>query len=187
MPKSSPEPDSGFVVWMEGFPGAGKSTLSKSVASALADRGWPVEVLDGEDVRAQFFPELGYTRKDRETHARRVSTLAKTLARHGVIVLVAMITPYETSRQAARATVGTRFAEVWLECPIDICRKRDPRGWYQKTREGKVKRFTGVDDPFEEPLSPDLVVDTSEKSVSACTQQVLKFLESRGVGPGGPS
>jgi adenylylsulfate kinase len=186
MPRPAPSTEPGYVVWMEGFPGSGKSTLSKAVASALAEHGWPTEVLDGEDVRAQFFPELGYSRKDRETHAKRVSVLARMLARHGVVALVAMITPYETSRQAARAAVGERFAEIWLECPIEICRKRDPRGWYQKTREGKVKRFTGVDDPFEEPLSPDLVVDTSERSVAACVQQVLRFLAGRGVGPDGP-
>ena len=166
----------GFVVWIEGLPGAGKSTLSKAVSARIASRGRGVEILDGEAVRGTYFPELGFSRKDREVHARRVSQLARMLARHGVAVVVAMITPYETSRQVARATFGSRFAEVWLNCPIEVCEARDPRGLYRKGHAGALPKMTGIDDPFEEPLSPDLVLDTSRSAVEECTEHVLAHL-----------
>jgi adenylylsulfate kinase len=180
MPRDVNDDGTGFVIWMEGLPGAGKSTLSKAVAEKLASAGWKVEVLDGDEVRRTFFPELGFTRKDREVHARRVSYLARMLARNGPAVLVAMITPYETSRQAARAVEGAKFTEVWLSCPIEICQKRDPSGIYRRTKEGSVHRVTGVDDPFEEPLNPELTVDTSKLDVAASVQEVLGHLAKKG-------
>jgi adenylylsulfate kinase len=168
----------GFVVWMEGLSGAGKTTLSREVATRLRSKGWKAEVLDGDEVRRMFSPELGFSRSDREFHARRVSYVARMLARNGVAVLVAMITPYETSRQAARSEVGTRFTEVWLKCPLEICRQRDPKGIYRRTEEGGVKKMTGVDDPFEEPLNPDLVVDTSTDPVSASADRIVEHLRA---------
>jgi len=177
--RSRPAP--GVVVWIEGLPGAGKTTVSRWLADSLHSAGTPTEILDGEEVRRTFFPELGFTRKDRETQARRVSHFAQILARHVPIVLVAMITPYETSRQAARAAVQVPFIEVWLRCPLEICEKRDPQGLYRKTREGTVKRVTGVDDPFEEPLNPDLIVDTGTASATDCGRRVLDHLASKGL------
>jgi adenylylsulfate kinase len=173
----------GFVVWIEGLPGSGKSTLSKRLADRLRTSGWKVEILDGDEVRAMFSPELGYSRKDREFHARRVSYVARMLARNGVAVLVAMITPYETSRQAARATAGDRFVEVWLSCPVEVCRQRDPKGLYARAAQGGVPRMTGVDDPFEEPLNPDVTVDTSTHSVEASTQAIVEALGRRKLSP----
>ncbi|MFZ1023412.1 MAG: adenylyl-sulfate kinase [Thermoplasmata archaeon] len=170
---------SGFVVWMEGIPGAGKSTLSRATAARLQSAGWDTEVLDGEQVRRMFSPELGFSRSDREMHSRRVSHVAQLLARHGIAVLVAMITPYETSRQAARSEVGARFVEIWLQCPLEICRQRDPQAIYRRTDLGDVPRMTGVDDPFEQPMSADLVVDTSTKSVPVCVDQIVEFLKTR--------
>ena len=170
----------GFVVWMEGLSGSGKTTLSREVAAKLKSLGWRTEILDGDEVRRMFSPELGFSRRDREFHARRVSYVARMLARNGVGVLVAMITPYETSRQAARSEVGARFTEVWLKCPIEVCRQRDPKGIYRRTQEGDVKRMTGVDDPFEEPLNPDLVVDTSTTSIAESTSRILAHLQAIG-------
>jgi adenylylsulfate kinase len=187
MGMSTSESHDGFVVWLEGLSGSGKTTLSREVGSQLRAAGWKVEVLDGDEMRRMFSPELGFSRKDREFHARRVSYVARMLARAGVAVLVAMITPYETSRQAARSEVSARFAEVWLKCPIEVCQQRDPKGIYKRTQEGGVARMTGVDDPFEEPLNPDLVVDTSTASVSECAQRILSCLRSAGfVGPTPP-
>jgi adenylylsulfate kinase len=170
---------SGFVVWIEGIPGAGKSTISRALASRLQTGGWDTEVLDGEEMRRTFSPELGFSRGDRETHSRRVSHVAHLLARHGTAVLVAMITPYETSRQAARSEAGERFVEIWLRCPLEICRQRDPQAIYRRTALGDVARMTGVDDPFEQPMSADLVVDTSTKGVAQCADQILGFLKLR--------
>jgi adenylylsulfate kinase len=182
MTESAPREREGFIVWLEGVPGAGKTTLSRETGARLRSEGWPVEVLDGDEVRRMFSPELGFARKDRELHARRVSYVSRMLARNGVAVLVAMITPYETSRQAARAEVGTtRFTEVWLNCPLEICQRRDPKGIYRQSEQGLVKRMTGVDDPFEEPLNPDLVLDTSTDSVAVSVQKLYDHLRAEGL------
>jgi adenylylsulfate kinase len=173
----------GFVVWMEGLTGSGKTTLSRATAARLRDLGWNAEVLDGDEVRHMFSPELGFSRKDREFHARRVSYVAHLLARNRVAVIVAMITPYETSRQAARSVEGSRFEEVWLRCPIDVCRQRDPNGMYRRAMEGSVTGMTGVDAPFEEPLNPDLIVDTANASVEQSTDRIVEHLRGRGFLP----
>jgi len=181
MASTTPADPGGFVVWFEGLAGSGKTTLSRAAAAQLRARGWKVEVLDGDELRHVFSPELGFTRRDREVHARRVSYVAHLLARNGVAVMVAMITPYETSRQAARSEVGPRFEEVWLECPIEVCQQRDPKGIYRRTAEGAVSHMTGVDDPFEEPLNPELTVDTSVTNVEDATRRVLQHLRDRGL------
>jgi adenylylsulfate kinase len=166
----------GFVLWIEGLPCAGKTTLSNAVADRLRALGDRVQVLDGDEVRRMFSPELGFSRKDREFHARRVSYVARMLASHGVTVIVAMITPYETSRQAARAEVQGRFVEVWLRCPVEVCRARDTKGLYARAGTGGASRVTGVNDPFEEPLNPDLVVDTEHLDIARSTERVLNYL-----------
>jgi adenylylsulfate kinase len=166
----------GFVVWIEGLPGAGKSTLARSVGTELRAQGRKVEILDGDEVRQMFSPELGFSRKDREMHARRVSYVANRLARNGVAVLVSMVTPYETSRQAARGVAEVPFHEVWLKCDPGVLRQRDPKGLYRRTAEGSISRLSGVDDPFEEPLNPDLVIDTSTAPVATCVALVLRVL-----------
>jgi adenylylsulfate kinase len=173
----------GFVCWMEGLSGSGKSTLAKHLAKHLQEQGWKVEVLDGDEVRAGLSPELGFSRKDRETHAHRVSYVARVLSRNGVAVLVSLITPYETSRKAARASVGERFTEVWIKAPIETCQKRDPKGLYKKVQSGHVKQMTGVDDPFEDPTAPDLVVDTSDSPIETSAEQVLAHLRKIGFLP----
>jgi adenylyl-sulfate kinase len=172
--------DQGFVAWIEGLPCAGKTTLSRALAERLRAADRKVEILDGDEVRHMFSPELGFSRKDREFHARRVSYVARMLARNEVAVLVAMITPYETSRQAARATVGSRFDEVWLRCPIEVCRKRDVKGLYRTSVPGGAIKVTGVDDPFEEPLNPDLIVDTANDTVAESTGKIVAHLVGRG-------
>lgn len=171
------------MVWLEGLPASGKTTLSGAVASRLRGIGWDVEVLDGDQIRHAYYPELGFSRKERESHARRVSFMARTLARHGVTVIVAMITPYETSRQAARSEVGGRFQEVWLRCPLEVCKQRDPKGIYRQSGPGFVRHLTGVDDPFEEPLNPDLAVDTANTTVDQATERIMRHLATQGYLP----
>ena len=183
-----PEGSRGFVAWIEGLPCSGKTTLSRTVADRLRAGGQKVEILDGDEVRHMFSPELGFSRKDREFHARRVSYVARMLARNDVAVIVAMITPYETSRQAARATVGDRFTEIWLQCPVEVCRHRDAKGLYRGSGALPGTKVTGLDDPFEEPLNPDLTVDTAVHSVDESTQRILDHLVRRGfVRPPSPS
>ena len=152
--------------------------MSRAVAERLRATGQKVEILDGDEVRQMFSPELGFSRKDREFHARRVSYVARMLARNDVAVLVAMITPYETSRQAARATVGGRFTEIWLKCPVEVCRQRDPKGLYRGSQALHGTKLTGIDDPFEEPLNPDLVLETARTPVDACADRVLELLQA---------
>ncbi|MGA7477263.1 MAG: adenylyl-sulfate kinase [Thermoplasmata archaeon] len=183
MSDTLPQSSVGFVAWIEGLPSSGKTTLSRAVAERLRAAGRKVEILDGDEVRHMFSPELGFSRKDREFHARRVSYVARMLARNDVAVLVAMITPYETSRQAARATVGDRFTEIWLKCPVEVCRQRDPKGLYHGSPELHGTKLTGVDDPFEEPLNPDLTVSTDSESVESGTRRILEHLAQRGFLP----
>lgn len=174
----------GAVVWIEGIPSSGKSTIAQELSKRLQASGFDVQVLDGDEVRHVFSPELGFSRRDRETHARRVSYVAEMLAHHGVTVLVAMITPYETSRQAARSEVHGKFTEVWLRCPVDVCRKRDTKGLYARAARGDLSRFTGVDDPFEEPLNPELVVDTDRLNVAESVDRIVNYLaQHRSVAP----
>jgi adenylylsulfate kinase len=180
MPAGEANGREGFVVWIEGLTGSGKTTLSQAAATYLRDHGWKAEVLDGDELRRMVFPELGWSRKERETHARRVSYVARLLARNGIAVLVAMITPYETSRQAARSVEGARFTEIWLKCPVEICRQRDPSGIYRRSAQGGAPHVTGVDDPFEEPLNPDLVVDTATSPVPVSFEKILAHLRARG-------
>jgi len=180
------EAPKGFVAWIEGLPCSGKTTLARAVADRLRATGLKVEVLDGDEVRQIFSSDLGFSRKDREAHARRVSHVARMLARNDVAVIVAMITPYETSRQAARATVGDRFTEIWLRCPVEVCRQRDPKGLYRGSPALHGTKLTGVDDPFEEPLNPDLTVDTGVHGAEDATQRILDHLVDRGFVPRGP-
>jgi adenylylsulfate kinase len=178
---SPPARGAGYVVWIEGLPGAGKSTTAKVLGLRLREEGRTVEVLDGDDVRRVFSPELGFTRRDRETQSRRVSYVAHLLARNGIVVIVAMIAPYETSRQAARAEVGVPFEEVWLQCPVDVCRKRESKGVYRRGDAGELRKVTGLDDPFEEPLNPELAVDTAAHSVGETVEAILGHLRNRGL------
>ena len=181
MPAASANDAPGFVVWIEGLPCSGKSTLARTVSDRLRAAGRRVQILDGDEVRRMFSPELGFSRKDREVHARRVSYVARMLADQGAAVLVAMITPYETSRQAARAEVPERFIEVWLKCSVEVCRQRDTKGLYAKAARGDLRKMTGMDDPFEEPLNPDLMVDTERLNVAQSTDRILQFLAQRGL------
>jgi adenylyl-sulfate kinase len=181
MTHADSETASGIVVWIEGLPGAGKSTMANNLRVMLSQQGRQVEVLDGAEVRRMFSIDLGFSRRDREAHARRVSLVARMLAGQGSIVLVAMATPYETARRAARASVGPGFVEVWLDCPLEVCQARDPNGLYSQAEHGRLQHLTGVDDPFEDPLDPEIVVDTSRFGPEASARFVLDQLTAKGL------
>jgi len=165
----------GFTVWFTGLPCCGKTTVADQVAVVLREKGYCVERLDGDIVRQGLTNDLGFTKKDRDENIRRVAFVAKMLSRNNVIVLATFVSPYREERRNARKEIG-RFVEVYVRCPIEICMKRDVKGLYQKAREGRIKHFTGVDDPYEEPEHPELILDTDKETVEDSVKKVLKTL-----------
>jgi adenylylsulfate kinase len=169
--------DTGFVLWLTGLSGAGKSTLAAKLAPALAERGHRVELLDGDEVRTNLCQGLGFSRADRDTNIARIGYVAAKLARHGVAVLVAAISPYRQARDQVRASVD-HFVEVYVAAPVAICAQRDVKGLYAKALAGELAHFTGVSDPYEPPLEPELVLHTEAESVDDSVHQVLAWLET---------
>jgi adenylylsulfate kinase len=172
----------GVCVWLTGLSGAGKSTLAGLAADRLRAMGVAVEVLDGDAVRQHFSRGLGFSREDRVENVRRVAYVAGLLVRHGVVVLVALISPYRHARAEARALVGD-FLEVYVRCPMAVLVQRDPKGLYARALRGELPNFTGVSDPYEEPETPDLVVDTDREAPEQSAARVLRLLADRGFLP----
>jgi adenylylsulfate kinase len=172
----------GYVVWLTGLSGAGKSTIAQALAQRLQDAGQRVEVLDGDVVRQHFSKGLGYSREDRLENIRRVAYVAHLLARHGVAVIVALISPYREGRDYARGLIGD-FLEVYVRCPLEVLLQRDVKGLYAKALRGEVANFTGISDPYEEPLAPDLVLDTDRESPEESVGRLWAALAQRGYLP----
>jgi adenylylsulfate kinase len=169
----------GFTVWFTGLPSSGKSTLAGLLAGALRERGRPVEVLDGDEVRRELTRGLGFSREDRDENIRRIAYVAKVLTRNGVVAIAAAISPYRAARERARAEIG-RFVEVYVSCPVEVCMQRDVKGLYARALRGEIPQFTGVSDPYEEPLSPEVVVHSDRQSPQDSLRQILTFLEGAG-------
>jgi len=172
--------DNGCVVWLTGLPGSGKTTIARMVEQNLHSREINVEVLDGDEVRKNLSPELGFTKQDRETHARRVVYIAKLLSRNDVVTLVALISPYREFRQYARETIGKKFVEVWVKASPETCKERDPKGLYKKAQEGKITNLTGPQDPYEPPVNPELIIDTETEPPAKSSERVLNLLNQLG-------
>jgi adenylylsulfate kinase len=169
----------GFCLWMTGLPSAGKTTIGRIVVEQLKGRGWHAELLDGDEIRRGLSADLGYDRASREAHAGRVAFVAKLLARNGAIPIVALISPYRSSRARARAEIG-RFVEVYVDTPLAVCEARDVKGLYRKARAGEIKEMTGVDDPYEPPEHPEIVVDAVHLSPTESAASILSALEAQG-------
>lgn len=172
-----------FTLWFMGRPSAGKSTLASRVEDRLVEIGYPIENLDGDDIRKHLHPDLGFSREDRRTNNRRTAYIAKLLNRNDIPVIVGMITPFRDSQEQARDIIEDegKFIQIYAKCSVEAAEERDPKGLYQQAREGKVEKFTGVNHPFQEPLNPEIVVDTETQSIDDCVDEVMRQLETLGV------
>jgi adenylyl-sulfate kinase len=176
----------GFTLWLTGLSGAGKTTLAALLATELRARSISVEVLDGDEVRTNLSKGLGFSREDRDTNIRRIGYVCRLLSRNGVVAVSAAISPYSATRDEVRRSVeqdGAQFIEVFVKCPIAVLAERDVKGLYKKALAGELKGFTGVSDPYEEPLAPDVVVETDRESVEFSIGKILLELAHRGLIP----
>jgi len=174
----------GVVVWLTGLPGSGKTTLARGVAEKLRARGYRVELLDGDWARRTVSEGAGFTRDERRRHLKRIAWIARLLARNGVVVLCSFVSPYRDVRKEVREIVeeeGIPFIEVYVKASLETVMKRDPKGLYAKALRGEIKHMTGVDDPYEPPESPDVVVDTEKLSVDEGVEVILSALKRSGL------
>jgi adenylyl-sulfate kinase len=168
--------NAGFTVWLTGLSGSGKSTLVRSVCQELRTRSRRAEILDADCLRKTICSDLGFSRDDRIENLRRIAAVSRMLAANGMIVLVAAISPYRQTRFEIRQSLG-RFIEVHLSAPLDVCERRDTKGLYKMARQGDIHGFTGIDDPYEEPLEPNLRCATHLESVKESTVTILSLIE----------
>ena len=169
-----------MVLWFTGLSGAGKSTLAQRVEEKLFEKGWYTYILDGDNVRHGLNSDLGFSEPDRRENIRRVGEVAKLFTDAGVVVLAAFISPYREDRDRVRALFEPGdFIEIHVKCALDVCEKRDPKGLYRKSRAGDLPEFTGIDSPYEEPLAPELVVDTAGLDINQSVALILDHLQGR--------
>jgi len=169
----------GFTVWFTGLPCSGKTTVADKVAEQLKEKGYTVERLDGDIVRQSLTSDLGFSKEDRDENIKRVTFVAKLLTRSGVAVLATFVSPYQERRNKSRKEIGN-FVEIYTRCPVDVCMKRDKKGMYKKALAGKIKDFTGVNDPYEEPENPEVILDTDKETVEESAEKVLNKLKELG-------
>jgi adenylylsulfate kinase len=168
------------TVWLTGLSGAGKTTLAIELDQALVKAGRPCFMLDGDNMRAGLCRDLGFGPEDRHENIRRVAEVARLMNDAGLIVISAFISPYRSDRAMARDIVGAdRFIEVYLDAPLEVCERRDPKGLYRKARRGEIPDFTGISAPYEAPTASAAVVHSAERSIDECAQQLLQLLTSR--------
>lgn len=170
--KSRAQSRSGLTVWFTGLSGAGKTTICRHVQMELALRDMEVEVLDGDIVRKHLCKDLGFSEADRKENVHRIAHVAQMLTRHGKIVLVAAIAPYRSSRSDARSAIGN-YMEVYVNAPLSVCEQRDPKGLYHRARVGMIHGFTGIDDPYEAPLSPEVECLTASENPQESSAKVI--------------
>jgi adenylylsulfate kinase len=173
----------GVIVWLTGLSGAGKSTLASAIRDVIAETH-PVEILDGDEIRRYLSKDLGYSREDRETNIRRIGFVARMLGRHGVVAIAAAISPYVATREEVRALAaadGIEFVEVFVNASLDSLVARDVKGLYRRALHGEVRNFTGISDPYEPPVNPDVMVCTDRESIEESAGKILRALVDRGV------
>ncbi len=170
----------GATIWFTGLSGAGKSTVASLVEAELIRRDQPVEVLDGDVVRTHLSKGLGYSKEDRDENVRRIGFVCNLLSKHGIFAIAAAISPYRAVRDSVRATANGRFLEVFVQASVEECTRRDVKGLYAKALAGEIKNFTGVSDPYEPPLNPELTLDTANETPEHSAAQVIAALERYG-------
>jgi len=169
------------IIWFTGLSGSGKSTLAHAVETALFERGCRSYVLDGDNIRHGLNKNLGFSPEDRTENIRRIGEVANLCVQAGVVALTAFISPYRADRDSARKIAPADFLEVYVQCSVQVCESRDMKGLYKKARAGEIKEFTGISAPYEEPLNPELVVDTAKESLEESAEKVLALLRQRGI------
>jgi adenylylsulfate kinase len=175
--------EQGFCLWFTGLSGSGKTTITTHLVKELRRRSSKIEVLDGDIVRQNLSKGLGFSKEDRDTNIRRVAFVADLLSRNGVPVITAAISPYRSIRDEAREKMDGRFIEVYAKAPLEVCEERDVKGLYAKARSGEIKEFTGDSDPYEAPENPELLIETDKQSPEESAQQIVDYLEERGLIP----
>jgi adenylyl-sulfate kinase len=171
------------TLWFMGRPAAGKSTLAKQIEGFLRDKDVLVENLDGDEIRQNLHPNLGFTREDRMTNNRRTAFIAKLLNRNDISVVTGMITPFRESQRQAREIVQEEgdFILIYVKCSVGAAAERDPKNLYEKAQNGKIEKFTGINHPFQEPHNPDIVVDTEKQTVEECVETIKSHIHERGL------
>jgi adenylylsulfate kinase len=173
----------GFTLWFTGLSGSGKSTIADVIVDQFERRSVPVEVLDGDVVRENLSKGLGFSKEDRDTNIRRIAFVADLLSKHGTPVITAAISPYRAIRDEARELMDGRMIETFVATSLEECERRDVKGLYAKARSGEIPEFTGVSDPYEAPENPELVIETEGKAPEESAQEILDYLEQRGLIP----
>lgn len=170
------------VLWLTGLSGSGKSTIAVEVERILLSRGVHTYILDGDNVRHGLSADLGFSDEDRRENIRRIGEVTKLFVDAGMVVFTAFISPFREDRDRVRSLLGSgEFFEIYTKCSLELCEERDPKGLYTKARAGEITDFTGIDSPYEEPLNPELVLDTGELSVEECAGKIVNLLEKAGV------
>jgi adenylylsulfate kinase len=169
----------GVTLWFTGLPCSGKSTIADAVATELQQMGLKVERLDADIIRKHLWKELGYSKEDRDENIRRATFLAKLLTRNGIAVLTSFISPYKELRDYARREIGD-FMEIYVKCPVEVCIQRDTRGMYKKALAGEILNFTGVSDPYEEPLNPEILIESDKETLGESIAKVIDGLKKLG-------
>ena len=168
-----------FVLWLTGPSGAGKTTLANALGKKLRELGYEIEILDGDGIRSKLYPDLGFSKEEREMHNKVVIEMAKLLAKNGVITIVSIISPFKSTREYARNEIGN-FIEVYLKCSKEELIRRDPKGLYAKALKGEIKDLTGYDGIYEEPENPEVLLETDKLSVDEEVSLLLKYLRNKG-------
>lgn len=169
----------GFTLWFTGLPCSGKSTIADAVAEELREKGLKAERLDADIIRRHLWRELGYSKEDRDENIRRVTFLAKLLTRNGIAVLASFVSPYRELRAHARKEIGD-FVEVYVKCPLEVCMERDTRGMYKKALAGEIENFTGISDPYEEPLDAEVMIESDKEPLRESVAKVTAKLKELG-------